>query len=561
MPLGSNSDLPQEVSLFFSLASVFGSFLVVATYLFFPNLRKLRYVQLVACIGVNDLVASIGLSVGTMNRTDGSVGACWFEGFSITWNSLTGIAWACVMAYQLYLAVLMAQQEEDIGLVLKGRLLQGRTWQYLQAACWALPLLLALLPLTTSTYNMTDDGEHSWCSVADRADNSPLSSPESSRRSWELLSFYGWLWAAMVFCTALLVAAALKLRRLKRGPTGVPDEVTHTLNALVPYPVLMVCTWSLNSLVYLYLLATNQRYNDLSRSWSLLSTVAVAVVTLRGVVLCIVFLAVNPLVRSHWRFFFQDLFGCMSFCFHCCGCCCCREGSGSSGADSKERNIWTKKTPDSVSGSGTGAAVVDADTVTRINTDVNSRAGNIPFPPPPPGGGGSSSRSSSHNTSTGSGGIRSSATGGGGGIVASVASSRHQQRCRLATETEAQVDYTGQPGELVAFAQSRGRGGRGRRKVPGQRPSERPTAGAGGLEAGLVVMDANDFERMSAVGGVGAVGGGGGGGGGWNSADDDGEYEEGEGVDGDYSQDDLTGMVKGLTRTVSGIVFCMCVYL
>lgn len=122
--------------------------LPILTYVLFEDMRRLKYVELVFYVSINDFIATIGATLG--RTTDGSF-ACWLQGLTTNYNFLASAMWTVVIAYQLYLVTHF------------GLLLDNMTAIHL--ACWLLPLVATLLPLTTSTYGTADDVTSTWCVI------------------------------------------------------------------------------------------------------------------------------------------------------------------------------------------------------------------------------------------------------------------------------------------------------------------------------------------------------------------------------------------------------------
>ena len=95
-------------------ASACGSLIIILTYLLFSNLRKLRYIELVFYVAVNDFIASIGLALGPSPNDSF---ACWFQGLSSTINFISSAFWTVIILYQVYLVV-----------VQNGKVLQNMFW-------------------------------------------------------------------------------------------------------------------------------------------------------------------------------------------------------------------------------------------------------------------------------------------------------------------------------------------------------------------------------------------------------------------------------------------------
>ena len=117
------------------LSSV-ASLAVCVTTLVFPELRNLRYIELVCYVSVNELLASIGAAIGP---TQNGSFACWFQGITTNANYLSATLWATLITYQIWLVVYRQTVIKDL--------------TFAHIICWGIPLLVSLLPLSTSTYS------------------------------------------------------------------------------------------------------------------------------------------------------------------------------------------------------------------------------------------------------------------------------------------------------------------------------------------------------------------------------------------------------------------------
>lgn len=273
MPFKASSTLGYD-ELIIGLASVFGSLIIILTYALFPNLRKLRYVELVFYVAVNDLFASIGLALGAVPNDSA---ACWYQGISSTVNYISSAFWTTVILFQVYLVVIR-----------NGRVLKDMFW--IHVFCWGWPVVLALLPLTTNTYNNTDD-ESSWCFVA-----STRHSPPWGELFWVLFSFFVWIWLCMITNCVQIAMIVRKLRNLQ----VVSDVVRSTVKKLIFYPVITVLCWSLNTAANIYVLTKDVNYASLSTTWDTVATLGIVFAASQGVLNAVVFIAMNTIVREHW---------------------------------------------------------------------------------------------------------------------------------------------------------------------------------------------------------------------------------------------------------------------
>lgn len=462
MPL--SSDALRHEEFFIGVASAVGCGLIVLTYLFFPNLRKLRYVELVFYVGVNDLMSSIGLALGP--SPNGSV-ECWYQGLSSNGNILSAMFWTNIITYQVYHVV-----------VNKGSVLKDMF--YIHCICWGLPWILTFVPLSTSTYGNPDD-EETWCFVADTS-----YSPPWSELFWAITSFYAWVWIAMLWSLYMIVSIALKLRKMQI----VPDVVQATIGKLVLYPVIITVCWTLNTAANLYIFSTGKAYTDLNNSWSLVANLGVATATSQGFLNACVFFGTNPLVREHWASLFCDLY----FNICCCNCGAAQAGSGSE----KDQILADLEAARSSSNLST------PDSITRLNTLQNSVAGIGTHPTIAAGNILPQNRGASMNSNS------SGARGGSSiSVGSSLHSSAHVRGLKLVTALEQQADYIGDASlpytghrtvgitPNTAGASSSGGGDDGRDAAE--------EAGVGGVDNGAEVHDVSrESAFLSSVESAGA---------------------------------------------------------
>lgn len=141
-----------------SWCSLAGCVAVIVTYALFYELRRFRHVELVFFVAVNDFFANLGTGFGfTRNGTV----ACWYQAFSSNFNYLSSAMWTVVMGYQLIFIVFGGVRIEDM--------------TRFHGLCFAFPLIVALLPLTTNTYG-NDGTDYGWCFIGTRSVSKSLMS-------------------------------------------------------------------------------------------------------------------------------------------------------------------------------------------------------------------------------------------------------------------------------------------------------------------------------------------------------------------------------------------------
>ncbi len=139
-----------------AILSCVGCSLIILTFIMFPDLRRLRYIELVFFVAVNVLIASIGAisdfwyfyfhllifltltAGGALGNVPNGSFACYFQGFTMTANVVSATFWTVVIAFQLWYVITKGQTIKDL--------------RPFHLVCSGLPLILALLPLSTNAY-------------------------------------------------------------------------------------------------------------------------------------------------------------------------------------------------------------------------------------------------------------------------------------------------------------------------------------------------------------------------------------------------------------------------
>lgn len=277
--------------LFGSVSSV-ASFLVVLTYFVFPDLRKLRYVELctygefwqmfcircclldsyaifislICCIVVafNNMVGSLGMSLG--QQDNGSLG-CGFQAFASNANYLSAILWTTVIAYQVYLAVVHRT------------LIMDMTW--IHVTCWGLPILVTLLPLIDVKYANSNDAS-AWCFFH--------SSNPDIQMFWQITGFYFWVVLSQLTNITLIVLCEYQISQM----VAVGDYILSTTRRLNLYPLVITICWVPVSVYDL----GEAKYRD----YRLATIMAI----LPGLILSVAFFVLNPYVTKRWKRWILD---------------------------------------------------------------------------------------------------------------------------------------------------------------------------------------------------------------------------------------------------------------
>jgi hypothetical protein len=189
--------------------SVVASFLVILLFIKTPRLLDSIFTKLIFYVAISDLCTSIGISLGYSYH--GSI-KCYAQGILTNVFPISGVFWTTVIAYQLATSIFQR------------RMVTKLSFQ-LHLFCWGLPVLVTFLPLTTNDIG-PEDGDRGWCFLKNRND-----SPSWSLLFWTILSFYIWIWGAMIIFCLLFIAIVYETYRIFRvsGTNGrTPSQQLST---------------------------------------------------------------------------------------------------------------------------------------------------------------------------------------------------------------------------------------------------------------------------------------------------------------------------------------------
>jgi len=219
--------------------SMIGSGLVVLTYVIWPELRKVRYIEIMFYVGTNTFIASLGGALGPVPNYSP---ACWFQGIATNANFVIASCWITVLTYQLWTAVVY------------GRTVTPNAMKYIHLFIWTVPAIFSILPLTTSTYGNPNgykqNKETAWCFVVTSTDDNDIFPVNREKESddqikneilWDFFSFYAWIYANLMINLFFALTILIKLRD---GDKKRTIEIRNSVYRLLLYPLIEVLCWS-----------------------------------------------------------------------------------------------------------------------------------------------------------------------------------------------------------------------------------------------------------------------------------------------------------------------------
>ena len=232
-----------NLMILFGTVSCFACSLVLLTVIIFKDLRRLTFVRIITLVTVNDLIASLGFSMG--KSPNGSF-QCSFQAFVTNFNYLSALFWCTVISLEVFPTYILINSAIDFckyciicqqvwaSLHIENRRVTPRRIIFVHCVCWGIPLLVTLLPLTTNTYGKTND-DSVWCFIGTRA-----GSPSWGILVWDLCSFFVWLWLVLILNIWLITSIIYRLKTIN----NVNQIINWQVAKLCLYPIMAIICWA-----------------------------------------------------------------------------------------------------------------------------------------------------------------------------------------------------------------------------------------------------------------------------------------------------------------------------
>lgn len=206
--------------------SCFFCFLAILVYLSSHNLQKKSHNKIIFYIALCEFFSAIG---GLLGISQNNTFKCSLQSFLTNYFPLASIFWTTVIAYFLLGLLDLPHAHAHQKKIL------SKSW--IHVVCWALPLLVSLLPLVTDNYG-TFDGKDGWCFLR------PGNHPKWTYKFWVFVAFFGWVYLAIFIYICLLSYVFLKLNKAHYPDPRLRNAALKSLRKLISYPLITLVSWS-----------------------------------------------------------------------------------------------------------------------------------------------------------------------------------------------------------------------------------------------------------------------------------------------------------------------------
>lgn len=215
---------------------------VMGLYLRYEPISRKSYNRLIFYIAISDFFSAVG---GLFGMSKNGTWNCFLQSFLTNYFPLASIFWTVVISYLLY--DILQKPHAHSHSPTKPHGIAVDTWVHL--LCWGLPLILSLLPLTTTDYG-TYDGKDGWCFLRPRD-----GSPKWTFHFWLFASFFAWVYIAI----ALFLIFILYVGYVVASPSGylqtdsiISQTIRKAIHKLIWYPVIILISWAVTTIYDLW---------------------------------------------------------------------------------------------------------------------------------------------------------------------------------------------------------------------------------------------------------------------------------------------------------------------
>eukprot|EP01041_Mallomonas_annulata_P002885 gene2885-5663_t len=172
---------------------------------------------------LSDFIASIATSFGEL---EDSTDICVVQGVMSNVFPLASVFWTLAITYLLYANVVLLKPFQIT--------------RYLHMMCWGFPTLITLFIYTTNRIGLPDPDNVGWCFVGNTS-----SSPGWSMSFWTMMSFYVWIFLAIVAMIAILILIHIETGKMKASRSRIMSNNTAqiTVTSVYIYPAVVFLCW------------------------------------------------------------------------------------------------------------------------------------------------------------------------------------------------------------------------------------------------------------------------------------------------------------------------------
>lgn len=217
----------KQLTILCAIISCSLSFMVMLTFLLFKRMRTKMFMRIIFYVSMSDFIANSTVFSGVPS----DYYLCFMQGILQQCFYPSSWLWTTMLMYLLY------------SLVLRGKITISSL--RMVSICCGIPLLCALLPLTTDTYESSNNDDD-WCWIQPYNDGG---FQRTMTTVWQVLTFD----CLIIICFVLMSGWGLRIYwKLKVDQIPTTPAVSAALESLVLYPLILIVCWLPNEVMLIF---------------------------------------------------------------------------------------------------------------------------------------------------------------------------------------------------------------------------------------------------------------------------------------------------------------------
>ncbi|CAD8149213.1 unnamed protein product [Paramecium octaurelia] len=237
------------------------------THLFFFDNLKVFAQRIVACLSISDLFYALGLLLYVEPTFDGyDITRCTIQGTVTQFARICAFLWSTSISYFLYVSITSGQ---------KKLIYFERYQKFILAIGFAIPLIMATIPLFFHSYAPTPAKVPAVCSITSNDENKSIEKNRSLSLYLNLTLFYLPLLCSVIISVYFILRSYFKIKRIKSQYELLNKQINIQLmfaRNLILYPSVIFICWLPSQIIFLIFVFNNSWIEQIQQDYFIYQT-------------------------------------------------------------------------------------------------------------------------------------------------------------------------------------------------------------------------------------------------------------------------------------------------
>ncbi|CAD8072296.1 unnamed protein product [Paramecium sonneborni] len=241
--------------------SIAGSALMLTHLFFFDNLKVFAQ-RIVACLSISDCIYAFGLLLYVEPSFEGyDVTRCIIQGTLTQFATICAFLWSTSISYFLYISITKGQKE---------LIYFERYEKFIFAIGFAIPLLMAIIPLFFQSYAPTPQKVPATCSISSNDQEKSIEMNRSLSLYLNLTLFYLPLLSSVLISVYFILRTYFKTKRIKSSYELLNKQINiqqKFARNLILYPLALFICWLPSQIIFLIFVFKNNWIEQIQQDY------------------------------------------------------------------------------------------------------------------------------------------------------------------------------------------------------------------------------------------------------------------------------------------------------